>query len=288
MKKQKYTLSKEGQERLMKALKQMAQDTIEDSNGLHNTPITTNFIKAMTKVKDLDDVIQRNEQLSKTYQGFLSLYGFETLYDMYIYAKSCEGYPEEITKSKDTVVMPVTKTIMRNGSLMEVTVWEQIEKREKEIKEPTTIRHARELVGTLLPSDELTNPYKVALLKSETSHLDHGDKPFSDQSKYYFTLKDTEGHIAAIVGFIEQGNAYSMDFYRTNGKVSGVASRGFFEMIKLALKNGKGVVASDHPQARSVYSKAGLQKKGDHWVISYEDLKRIYGESRNTCEHHDL
>jgi hypothetical protein len=93
----KYNLSKEGMDLLMEKLSKAAQGDVE--NEMIATPISTDFVKRMTKVKGIEDVVERDEQLSKTYQGFLSLYGFETMYDMYIYAMSCEPAPEGLFKS---------------------------------------------------------------------------------------------------------------------------------------------------------------------------------------------
>lgn len=279
----KYRLSKEGMNTLMKKLADLAQKSLdESSDGLNNIEITTNFVKKITKVTGMEDVIERNEQLSKTYRGFLDLYGFETMYDMYIYARSCDLLPEELKKS--SACIPVTKTIIRNGKPLEVTVWERISKTNtidqgsNNNKEKVSVRHARELKGTIIGEKESANPRNVAELKASAKNLSNGNDSFNDNSKYYLSLTDTDGSIVAIIGYSENDGNLTMDFYRSNGSFSGVASRGFAEMIKLAIKQKKGVVMEDIPQARTLFVKSGLQKNGNLWVASYDNLKDIYGE----------
>lgn len=285
MKRARYNLSKEGMDSLMKKLEQVAQEGVDESvDGLLTSAISTNFVKIMTKVTGMEDVIERNEQLSKTYQGFLNLYGFDSMYDMYIFAKSCELFPEELMKSTSSAI-PVQKVITRNGKAVEVTVWELLEKSEtkpkaepKKAEEQPLIRHARELRATLHDTREVMDPKNVAKLKSAAEKMTGGKGKFSDGSHHYLSVKNDNGRAAAVIGYSEEGDNLKMDFYRTNGKVSGVAARGFFEMMRLALKHKKGVIAEDNPSARSVYIQAGLQKQGSSWVISYKDLAESYGE----------
>jgi hypothetical protein len=285
VKKAKYNLSQEGMDTLMKKLAQVAQEGVSEEDGLQTSAISTHFVKVMTKVKDLEDVIERNEQLSKTYQGFLNLYGFDTMYDMYIYAKSCDLFPDELMKST-TSAIPVERVIVRNGKPLEVTVWELLAKSEpkskaepKKAEEAPVIRHARELKASYHDTKSAMNTEHVAKLKAAAEKMTGGSGKFKDNSHHYLSIKGDSGRPAAVIGYSEEGEHLKMDFYRTNGKVSGVAARGFFELIKLALRHKKGVIAADNAGARSVYIQAGLQKEGSKWVISYDDLAESYGES---------
>jgi hypothetical protein len=293
MKKAKYNLSKSSVDRLMGELSRIAQENLDsvDDTGLPGAQITTNFVKTMTKVKGLEDVIERNEQLSKTYQGLLGLYGFDTMYDMYIYAKSCDLFPEEVFKSTDAIksYYPVQRTIIRNGKPLDVTVWEKVFKSENKPKEEPKkeeqpeIKHARELQAIFHGEGETANTKNIAKLKATYEKMPVKHSSFNDKSSHYLTLKG-EGKTAAVVGYSVNGEYYSMDFYCTNGQVSGAAARGFFEMLQLARRNQKGVKVKDNQQAAPVYAQAGLRKEGSYWVISYDELKEAYGESGNSNE----
>lgn len=283
--KNKYKLSKAGMDTLMEKLAQVAQEQ-GDASGLHEAAISSKFLNMIVKVNGLEDVITRNDQLTKTFRGYLDMYGFETMYDMYIYAKSCDLFPEEIFKNRSSnlVVVPVQKTIIRNGKPLEVTVYETLTKADSKPKEKPkkeeeqTVKHARELHGILHGKDDVANTKNVAKLKDAAEKMTNGSGSFSDKSDHYLSLKDN-GRVAAVIGYSEKGEYYKMDFYRTNGKVSGVAARGFFELLRLALQHQKGVMAKDSQGARSVYIQAGLQKDGSNWVVTYEELKEAYGES---------
>lgn len=283
----KYNLSEEGMDRLMKSLAKIAQEGIEETaEGLQNGVITTTFVKMMTKVKGMEDVIERNEQLSKTYQGFLNLYGFDEMYDMYLYARSCDVFPDELFKSNadNSLVMPVQKEVIRNGKLLEVTVYEVIHKAEKPKKktepkkeEEIEIRHAREFRSKFTENNDTKDPSKVAKIKADTEKL-KGSKPFNDKSHHYLSLTHNNGKHVAVIGYSTQGEHMTMDFYRTNGQTSGVAARGFAELVRLAVQNQKGVKVEDHPGARAVYTQFRLKRDGDHWSSSYDELKESLGE----------
>lgn len=286
-----YNLSDEGFDRLTKKLAEIAQEGIDDTvEGLQSGTITTNFVKTMTKVNGMEDVIERNEQLSKTYQGLISLYGFDTMYDMYLYARSCDILPEELLKSSsnNALVLPIQKTVIRNGKPLEVTVYEVIrkaaapkKKAEPKKEEEIVIRHAREFKGSLTGDGEAKDPSKVAKVKAAAQKLTGGNKPFSDKSHHYLSLRENSRTVA-VIGYSTQGEHMTMDFYRTNGQTNGVAARGFAELVRLAIQKEKGVKVEDHPGARAVYTQFGLKQEGDHWVADHKELKQSLGEGMDS------
>lgn len=299
----KFKLSPEGMGTLMKRMSEIAQNQENpDVTGLLEAPITTAFVRQMTKVKDMEDVTARNDQLSKTYNGLLSLYGFDTMYDMYLYAKSNDVYPEELQKSEDVFdVIQVTRTITRNGEPLDIVLTERIEKSEskpaakkKPAKKPAAkgssaankpgeeeeedpVYLARELKGSVHGQEEPIDPKKVAKLKRSSGKMPRGNKPFNETSKYYFELHGPEGKPAGIAGFSEEKAHLKMDFFMSDGQTHGVATRAFFELCKLALKKEKGVKMDDHFEARPLFVNAGMERKGDQWHIKGKDLLDNFG-----------
>jgi hypothetical protein len=292
-------ISEEGMKSLMTKMAQIAQEQMDpEVTGLMEAPITTSFVKHMTKVRDMGDVIARNDQLSKTYQGFLNLYGFDRMYDMYLYAMSNDVFPEEILKSdtsSEYAYVPITRTVTRNGEPLEVTITESIEKAEKkptkkkpaakpgakpgEEEEEPPIPLARELKGTTHGQDGPIDPKKVAKLKQRSGKMPRGNQPFNEGSDFYFELHGPDGKPAGIAGFSEEKGHLKMDFFVSNGEVHGVATRAFFELVKLALKKEKGVKMDDHFEARPLFSNSGLeQKKAGHWEIDGKKLAENYGQ----------
>ena len=290
----KYNLSKSSMDTLMDRLTAIAtQSQNESVTGLMEAQLTSAFVERMTKVKGMDDVIQRNEQLSKTYVGFLNMYGFESMYDMYLYAKSCDQFPEELMKRKDySKLVPVKRKITRNGKETEITVYEDPNKGGSESNEGNSagrgtpsagkVSHARELKGKVHGHEEKVNPQNIAKIKQAAEEMSgKGKKTDSD---FYLELQGPEGETAGIVGYSEQGDYLVMDFYRTNQQVPGIAARGFAELVRIAMSKDKGVKVGDIPMARPVFIKFGLEQEGDHWAVTSEDLKEAMGESGNDSD----
>jgi hypothetical protein len=293
VKKGKYNLSKSAMDKLMNNLTQIAMEEADDSvTGLLEAQITTSFVKTMTKVKGLEDVIKRNDALSRTYTGFLSMYGFESMYDMYLYAKSCDIIPEEIMKRKDySKLVPVKRKIVRNGKEQEITIYEDpnddkgSQSNESGRDTPTShVPHARELKGKVHGDNEHANPKEIAKLKQAAKGMSSGQE-FQD-SDYYLELKGPDGDLHGIVGYSEDGDYMVMDFYKTDGVVPGIAARGFAQLIQLAVGRGLGVKAPDNPQARPVYIQFGLEQgeEGNMWSAEAAHLKEVFGESGNPSE----
>ncbi|AYJ75137.1 hypothetical protein BSP36_050 [Bacillus phage BSP36] len=288
MKKAKYNLSKSSVDRLMDNLTKVALGEADESfTGLKEAELNTAFVKSMTKVKGLDDVEERNDHLSRLYQGFLNMYGFTSMYDMYVYAMSCDLIPEGVTKSKDySKLVPVKRKIIRNGKETEVTVYEDPNKdnKDKDDDSPKETnqgegrsrpRHARELRGKV---QERKDHKQVAKLKLETVHFPKA-KQFKESSDFYLEIRGDEGSLEGVVGYSVKGEYLHMDFYISSGKVSGVATRGLGELLGLALKNRKGVQVEDQPEARPVFTQFGMSYDGGVWSISYTDLQEAFGES---------
>lgn len=294
MKKAKYSLSESGMASLVEKLTKIATEVQnQPATGLQDAQFDTKFVKLMTKVKGLDDVIERNDQLSKTYQGLLNMYGFDTMYDMYLYAKSCDSLPEELVKAKDySKLVPVKRKVMRNGKETEITVYEDPGKSGSESNEGNsegrstpnaTVSHARELRGKVHADSDTKDTKKVAKLKQAAKGLSQGQQ-FQDSSDYYLELNGPDGEIAGIVGYSKEGEYLVMDFYKTNGQVPGIAARGFSELIKLAVSENKGVKVEDNPQARPVFAKFGLEQDGNQWSVDAADLQDVFGESGNESD----
>jgi hypothetical protein len=303
MKKPKYSLSKSGMDSLMNTLEKIAQEGKETTvEGLLEAQITTNFVKVMTKVSGIEDVIERNDTLTKHFTGFLGMYGFESMYDMYLYAMSCDIVPEQIMKRKDySRLVPVKRKIIRNGKETEVTVYEDPNKDSKDNSSGSSsnsgntkgskgqsrgqkARHVRDLTSTIVGDKETANPKTIANLKVAAKSLPKGDKPFQESSQFFLTVKDEDSAIIGIVGYSIQGDFLVMDFYRSDGTVAGVAAKGFFSLLKLALEKNKGVKVEDNQQARPVFMQSGLTQEEAYWVISNEDLRAALGESGSKNE----
>lgn len=288
MRKAKYHLSDEGVENLTKQLMKLAAEQQAEPTGLKVAPIDTSFVKAMTKVKGLEDVIENNEVISKRFQGLLDLYGFPTVYDMYVYATQFDILPEELKKGKDySKLVPVKRKVMRNGKETEITVYESPKSGGSQSNEGNnegrdvpnaSVGHARELTSKMHSKKEKLDDRSLEKLKQKALTLPKGQK-FTANSDYYLELKAPDGSVAGLLGYSTEGEFLVMDFYKTNGLVSGIAARGFAELVSLAVKEKKGVKVADNPQARPVFAKFQLEQQGEEWSISADDLQHNLGRT---------
>ncbi|AGB62628.1 hypothetical protein [Bacillus phage phiAGATE] len=247
-----------------------------------NDRLTEEFVKKVTKVKDIYDVIDREEKLSKTYQGLLSLYGFDSMYDMYLYAMSCSQL-ETVAKRKDySKLVPVKRKITRNGKETEVTVYEDPNKDKKDTEGSDLAsrgnqgRHARDYRKTIHGKKKKVDPQKVAKLKQVTLSMPKGNE-FRSESDYFLEVTDEQGNTVGVVGYSSKGNYLVMDFYVADGNSSGIAAVGFATLIRIAISENKGVKADNNLEAAAFYSRCGLQQRGEHWEATAQELKNFYG-----------
>ncbi|WNO29787.1 hypothetical protein [Bacillus phage SDFMU_Pbc] len=279
MSNKKYHLSPKSVHELTERLLKAAQepDTVDDV-------ITEEFVKKVTKVKDIHDVIDGEERLNKTYQGLLSLYGFESMYDMYLYAMSCSQL-ETIAKRKDySKLVPVKRKVIRNGKETEVTVYEDPNKDKKDSEDTGTSEkgsrggHARDYRKTVHGKKKKVDPQKVAKLKQLSLSMPKGND-FKSDSDYFLEVTDEQGNTVGVVGYSSEGNYLVMDFYIADGNISGVAAVGFSTLIRIAISEKKGVKADSNPEASAFYARCGLKQKGDHWEATAQELKSFYGDT---------
>ena len=282
----KYNLSEEAVQDLTERLLKAANEGVD---AVHmDARVTTDLIHKMTRVTGLTDVIDRNEQLSKTYEGFLSLYGFESMYDMYMYAKACEDLPTSLHKSKDySKLVPVKRKVIRNGKETEVTVYEDPNKQGSQPNEgntqakgtpnATAHSHARELKGKFHGKEKKLDTQKIAKLKQSTSSFPNKGN-FNTSADYFLELTSAEGQVVGVVGYSVEGAYLKFDFFVSDGIVPGIASRGLGELIKLAISEKKGVKIDNDPQAGAAYAHYGLERKGNEWSADFKSLNKNFGE----------
>jgi hypothetical protein len=302
MSQKKRALSPSGMDKLMKRLGELAQEDLEkpedeNTTGLQESEITTSFLKYVTKIRDLEDVEKRNHRLTNHFRGLVDMYGFDTMLDMYIYAQSCDLVPETVFKAKDySKLVPVKRKVVRNGKEHEVTIWTKPDGGAAEEEEgdgsasggkvkgggKPGSKHAKDLISDLVGKLD-DKPKDIEEIKAAAKDMPKGNKSFQNDSQFYLVIRDEEEGIAGVIGYSKEGKYLKMDFYRSNGEVSGVAAKGFFELIKLAAEEKQGVKMEDQPEARHIFMQSGLeqQSNGD-WTIEPKTLQKLLGKESGT------
>lgn len=290
MGKNKYNLSKEGVERVLKALQDMSEASLPDGDttGLRSAEITTSYMKTMMRINSLEEVVKNRGSLNRKYIGLVDMYGFNDIYDMYLYAMSCDLFPEGLSKSRDrSKLVPVKRKIVRNGKESEVTVYINPNKEDKDKDDSTASgegqgggrggggQHARDLSRHKTSKKDKGYKEKTKTLQEAVKSMPRGGK-FKVGSEFYLEIRGDEGSLAGVIGYSEDNGYLVMDFYKSNGTVSGVATVGFFELMVTAKEENKGVKAADDVQARPVFMQSGMEQRNDgNWYIEADALQEL-------------
>jgi hypothetical protein len=283
-------LSPEAKDRIMESLSKMDMringDTINEvQQELYEDDISTSYIRFITHVKDLQEVIDNNEQLTKNFTGFIRMHGFEDLYDMYLYAMSCDTVPEHIAKGKDySKLTPVKRKVTRNGVEREVTVYvkpgEDAEPEEGQTESKGKggggSNHVKGAKPRVVGKDKKPDPKEIIDIMQLVKDFPGASRV--SESLDIYILFEKDGEVLGIAGFTVQETYVKLEGFASNGEASGVGARSFFEGIKLALDLQRNFKVFDEAEAAPLFEKYGLEKTGNEWTVRYKLLQQTFEE----------
>ena len=104
----------------------IVEDVIEESVDKDQNFNVTSLGYIVGHELDDDYVLSNEEQLSKSFSSMTNLYGFDSFYDMYLFAKSnSEEVQKSTSKRKDTSKLQlVQRTVMRRGKPTTLSFYE--------------------------------------------------------------------------------------------------------------------------------------------------------------------
>jgi hypothetical protein len=286
-------LSSTAKDRILKTLEDIEMrintESLEEvKQEMYEDEISTSYIRFITHVEGLEEVIDNNEQLTKNFKGFVTMHGFEDLYDMYIYAMSCDVYQEYIVKGKDySKLTPVKRKVTRNGVEREVTVYVKQNENEEDDKKGKDTQgtkskgsgsgHAREAKPKIVGKDKKPDPKEIVDIMQLVK-----DFPNSTQIKDNFDMYimyEKDGEVIGVAGFTLDTTYVKLEGFASNGTVPGVGSRSFFEGIKLALDMKRNFKVFHDQDASPLFQKYDLERKGNEWMVRYKALEKIFKET---------
>ncbi|AHL19296.1 hypothetical protein LP083-2_089 [Listeria phage LP-083-2] len=250
--------------------------------------ISKGILRELTQesLQDYGEVIEKNDFLSREFKHIVSLYGFDDFYSLYAYADFCDTMSNLAIKggNKDlSKLKKVKRTVMRNGKPTEMTFYESTtEEENKDKKEESNTKRqgvstvsAKDLLAELLKSKG--EPEKVTQLIKII--LKFPDTPTNPKvSDYFYQLKDDSGEVVAVAGYSIGAQYVSLDFYTSNGSISGVASRAFFELLRIAIEKDLGAELNDEDNelAQVLFSKFNFQLDEGKQRVSARNLKKHF------------
>lgn len=250
--------------------------------------VSKNFLERYVGTKlDYNKVISENETLTKSYDFIVKSYGFNSFYDLFIYADNCDNLEQLMKGGKKDLskLKPVTRTVMRNGKPMKTTIYEDtssesseenpLDSKETQSEKPQP-RHARDLRMTILSTEEGVDPKTLRQLAKYSKGLSGS---FDTDCSSYMILQDDSNGIGGIAGFKQEGKYLKLAFLQQDDLTSGVGIQAFYQLLKLAWKKGLGAMAPSvtSPSATALFKEYGLKKHGDCYKISAGSLVQCLG-----------
>lgn len=254
--------------------------------------VTKGFIEATVGEElDYSKVIAENKELTANHKALVRAYGFETFYDLYLYADSCDSINHQLQKGGNkqfSKLKRVTRTVVRNGKPMKTTIYTD-GKGEDSDKNPldkgTTPnssgkqpRHAKDMAMVFIGNDDTgANPKQVAQLAKEAEAL---GGQFDTDCNSYMILQGELGDLGGCAGFKKEGNYLHLAFFQADDVTTGVAFRAFYQLLLRAWRAGLGAMVDDFEDetARELFKEYGLTKSGNRYKISATKLKRALGD----------
>nr|DAI05677.1 MAG TPA: hypothetical protein [Herelleviridae sp.] len=234
-----------------------------------------------------DYIIKNKERLDTQFEHIIKMYGFNSMYELYLYADSndsellVKGGQKDLSKLK-----PVKRKVVRNGKVMTTTIYEdnssgsdkgnELDSKRKETKVKTPILAVDLEKESYGEDEEELNPKKIAKLQAQTKSLGSG---FSTSCSSYLLLNEN-GETRGAIGFTVKGKYLELTFSIADSKVSGLQYLAFSQLLLRAWNSNLGArVAETKDEALlAMYNMYGLTKGNGYYSVSSSTLNSILGE----------
>lgn len=239
-------------------------------------------------INDLVDVRNNNKELTSKNLDLVEQSGYLSFYDMCIDSISNEQSKLEKGGNKDySKLTPVEQTVIRNGKPTKMKIYVDKNKENKDNENELDTQSGREPVNATELNrnysfgdlESKANPNKVAELQEEISEWETKET-LSTDSQEYLEGRDESGALRYLVGFSKKGSYIQVDFFITDGTISGDWLSAFYELVKLSLNYKLGAKFPDL-KTRALYLIAqeyNFETKGAMLVATYENLIEAVGD----------
>lgn len=242
--------------------------------------VSTFMLEALTGYKSYEEVKENEIEAESVNRGISSMYGFNTLAELYLYAESCEGI---VMKGKDYGnLVPVKMTVTRGGKEQEITVYRKPGEGNKEEDKKVSDsgvkgsrKHAKQLASKLLDKDEKADPQFLADVKRMVQEL---GKTFDEHVDVIIVIGD-ESVPSGVAGFNIEDKYLVFQTAITFDDTHGIKTRSFFEGLSYAKLKNLGFQIQDEEKARPLFQQFGLEQEGDDWRMEASEVQQLFGEN---------
>lgn len=242
------------------------------------------------KFFSMEDVIDNLGKYNVVYEQVYKSYGFNDFYDMFIYAHSntdrvSKGGNKELSK-----LNKVKRKVMRNGKMIEMTIYESRDKEEEEDKgkeqqssdETTPVN--RSAIGAK-PKDNgngntKVNPKKLATTLGKLKGTGANIESVNQDADMYREYTDENGDTIGISVFKEDDTTITLTGFTGAEDVTGLGIRSVMELIKLGIQKEKSIIVegANSTEAEEFLSTLGFKKYKDVFKMSKKDVKGFVGD----------
>ena len=283
-------------EEMFQAIMNNIMASYTEGNTLEGT-ISKSYLQSLTGL-ELDDELQvliDNDDLTEDFEHLVKMYGFESFYDLYLFAKSNDEY-EQVSKAGQKEfgkLKKVKRTVIRNGRPTTMTFYEDPNKQGDKSKqpkdsaepeeemEPPEIRQASEIPSTIVGDFQNKVPIKDLKLMRGLHDSMGGSAEFDADCDQYNLLTDEQGQIKGIMGLVVKGGYVYLKLVDSDIYTKDIRTRAFFYTIRTALQLGKGVKIPYEKTDKLFNTLAenyGLEQKGKYNQADYDSLFSFFGE----------
>lgn len=259
------------EEKLMKEV--MGKDPekhIPDDQRLNAVSITLPFLQSLIKGRTEKDVYENNITLTKEYQYMVQMYGFTSLYDMYLFSLSNSQKEEaELGKSFHDKTR-VEKTVTRNGTSFDIVVYLDLDSSEK-------VRKAQKPKQTHLeaywnPTFTSMNREDIPLLQKSFEGTPHFKKAtgsvdiYDNGERIGIVLVKEENDTITYLGIHSDHREYRFP----------VMKRGMAEVLLVSMKENLTASFIDDSILRPLYKMYGMKQQDGHWYADTDYIKSLW------------
>lgn len=274
------------EEKLNKAFDEIISEQLDDDS------ITVESLSYVVGHKLDDDYVYDNDKLlSKNFSGYVSLYGFSSFSDLYLYAKSQEHIEKTASKNKDTSKLQlVQRTVVRRGKPTTLSFYQDPNKGKKvnnldsspsddSPEEEQDLNLYRYLAG-----DTFGNPKLDLIAKANSPENWYTPRKYSSKL-YDYTFYVRNNVLTGVTGVSKNKDTISLVYCTapTEEDYREILYRGLQDMVKESYDNDLGFsfepkFTDEDTIASSIFDFYGVKLRNHAYTINPKDMKKIFGE----------
>lgn len=287
-------------EKMFEEVMKNISSSLKEESPLLEGNISQGFLGYLTGVDieniDENEIVFNDEHFNKNYGHIASMYGFETFYDLYLFAKSNDEVEmvEKAGQKDFSRLKKVKRTVTRNGRPTVMTFYEDPSKDSEgggddmdgggegeEGPQTPQVQSAGEIPAQVV--GDFQRPVRIRdlkLIRKLHDQLGSGSEFYGDADQYSI-MTDSDGFVRGIIGLEREGEYLVLAYQAVDQFTSAMHVRAFYTLVRAALKEELGAKISPDAEDKMLNSLAedsGMVNDGTSWKATFKELNELFGE----------